>query len=70
MDSSALLLEQAGKTKAINPAAHVWVYRNLVKALSWYAILTPAVCKALSWHAIARCSRQHHASCALLFALR
>ena len=23
--------------KAVNPKTHVWIYRNLVKALSWYS---------------------------------
>ena len=36
MDDAARLAEQAAKVKQINPQTHVWVYRNLVKALSWY----------------------------------
>ena len=36
MDNARVLIEQAAKVKAINPSTHVWVYRNLVKALSWY----------------------------------
>jgi hypothetical protein len=39
MDCSAKLVEQAAKVKAepaSSPTNHVWVYRNLVKALSWY----------------------------------
>ena len=35
-NNAEILIEQAARVKAINPAAHVWVYRNLVKALSWY----------------------------------
>jgi len=36
MDDAEVLIKQVAKVKAINPKAHVWVYRNLVKALSWY----------------------------------
>ena len=36
MDDDARLATQAAAIKAINPATHVWIYRNLVKALSWY----------------------------------
>ena len=25
------------QVKAVNPKTHVWIYRNLVKALSWYS---------------------------------
>ena len=37
MDSEAELQEQAHKTKHANPKAHVFVYRNVVKALPWFA---------------------------------
>lgn len=37
MDDGARLSQQVQKVKTINPKTHVWVYRNLVKALSWYA---------------------------------
>ena len=36
MDDNGLLLEQAAMVKARSPSTHVWIYRNLVKALSWY----------------------------------
>lgn len=36
MDCGSRLVTQTGMVKAINPATKVWVYRNLVKALSWY----------------------------------
>lgn len=36
MDSEALLQQQAHMTKALNPAAKVFVYRNVVKALPWF----------------------------------
>ena len=31
-----MLVEQAARNKAKNPAARVFVYRNIVKALPWY----------------------------------
>ena len=37
MDDGARLITQAAMVKAANPKTHVWIYRNLVKALSWYA---------------------------------
>lgn len=37
MDDNGLLLKQAATVKARSPSTHVWIYRNLVKALSWYA---------------------------------
>lgn len=37
MDDGSRLITQAAMVKAINPKTHVWIYRNLVKALSWYA---------------------------------
>ena len=36
MDDGARLITQAAMVKAVNPNTHVWIYRNLVKALSWY----------------------------------
>ena len=36
MDDGERLIQQAAKVKEVNPKTHVWVYRNLVKALSWY----------------------------------
>ena len=36
MDDGKRLITQAAQVKAINPKTHIWVYRNLVKALSWY----------------------------------
>ena len=36
MDTGAVLIEQAAQVKAANPRTHVWVYRQLVKALPWY----------------------------------
>ena len=36
MDDNARLLEQVRSIKARNPRTHTWIYRNLVKALSWY----------------------------------
>jgi hypothetical protein len=37
MDDGARLITQAAMVKAVNPDTHVWIYRNLVKALSWYS---------------------------------
>ena len=37
MDAGAMALEQAARNKAANPRAKVFVYRNLVKALPWFA---------------------------------
>lgn len=37
MDSEAALLRQAAATKKANPAAHVFVYRNSVHAMPWFA---------------------------------
>jgi hypothetical protein len=37
MDDGARLITQAAMVKAVNPNTHVWIYRNLVKALSWYS---------------------------------
>ena len=37
MDCEELLLEQATRTKKLNPDTHVFVYRNLVKALPWFS---------------------------------
>ena len=36
MDCDAMLAEQAARNRAKNPAARVFVYRNIVKALPWY----------------------------------
>eukprot|EP01048_Picozoa_sp_COSAG05_P008710 COSAG05_NODE_678_length_7984_cov_3.957134_3_plen_811_part_00 len=36
MDCSQLLIEQARRIKAVDNTTHVFVYRNLVKALPWY----------------------------------
>jgi hypothetical protein len=36
MDTNAVLIGQAAQVKAVNPRTHVWVYRQLVKALPWY----------------------------------
>ena len=36
MDNSAVLLAQAAQVKAVSPQTHVWVYRQLVKALPWF----------------------------------
>ena len=36
MDDDSRLATQAAMIKAINPDTHVFIYRNLVKALSWY----------------------------------
>lgn len=35
MDSEADLVVQARALKVVNPSAHIFVYRNLVKALPW-----------------------------------
>ena len=35
MDAELRMVEQAAITKGRNADAHVWVYRNLVKALPW-----------------------------------
>eukprot|EP00040_Diaphanoeca_grandis_P013021 m.65878 g.65878 ORF g.65878 m.65878 type:complete len:539 (+) comp23614_c0_seq1:190-1806(+) len=37
MDDGKRLITQAAKVKAVNENTHVWIYRNLVKALSWYS---------------------------------
>lgn len=37
MDCEERLQTQARMTKAYNPASHVFVYRNLIKALPWFA---------------------------------
>ena len=37
MDAGAMALQQAARNKAANPRAKVFVYRNLVKALPWFA---------------------------------
>ena len=37
MDAGAMALEQAARNKAANPRAKIFVYRNLVKALPWFA---------------------------------
>jgi hypothetical protein len=37
MDDGTRLITQIQNVKAINPKTHTWVYRNLVKALSWYS---------------------------------
>ena len=40
MDCGAKLIQQASMVKSeptSGPQNHVWIYRNLVKALSWYA---------------------------------
>eukprot|EP00037_Helgoeca_nana_P015614 m.146304 g.146304 ORF g.146304 m.146304 type:complete len:209 (-) comp23099_c1_seq3:34-660(-) len=42
MNNGVVLNEQVAKVKAVNPTTHVWVYRNLVKALSWYTEVTAA----------------------------
>ena len=47
MDAGEKLVEEIAKVKAINNQTHTWVYRNLVKALSWYAI-PYAVCVYIS----------------------
>ena len=36
MDCDGMLVQQAGRNKAQNPSAKVFVYRNIVKALPWY----------------------------------
>ena len=36
MDCQERLVQQAEATKKANPAAKVWVYRNLIKALPWF----------------------------------
>jgi hypothetical protein len=36
MDCEERLITQAHAVKAIQPATHVFVYRNLVKALPWF----------------------------------
>ena len=36
MDCDGMLVRQAGRNKAQNPSAKVFVYRNIVKALPWY----------------------------------
>lgn len=36
MDCEERLLKQAEMTKSLNPASHVFTYRNAVKALPWY----------------------------------
>jgi hypothetical protein len=36
MNNDEVLIEQVAKVKAVNPTTKVWVYRNLVKALSWF----------------------------------
>ena len=37
MDCQERLVTQAKQTKKENPQAKVWVYRNIVKALPWFA---------------------------------
>ena len=37
MDSGKMLLEQARRVKALNTSTRVFVYRNIVKALPWFA---------------------------------
>ena len=37
MDCEERLVKQAAMTKAANPAVRVFAYRNLVKALPWFA---------------------------------
>jgi len=37
MNCEELLTTQAQMTKKINPETHVWVYRNIVKALPWFS---------------------------------
>ena len=37
MDCEERLVAQADLVRSANPDARVWVYRNLVKALPWYA---------------------------------
>ena len=36
MDAEVRMVTQAAATKGKNPDGHVWVYRNLVKALPWF----------------------------------
>ena len=36
MNAAERMVTQAAMTKAKNPEGHVWVYRNLVKALPWF----------------------------------
>eukprot|EP01048_Picozoa_sp_COSAG05_P012010 COSAG05_NODE_1174_length_5617_cov_33.367162_2_plen_384_part_00 len=36
MDAEVRMVTQAAATKQANPDGHVWVYRNLVKALPWF----------------------------------
>jgi len=36
MDCEERLVQQAVMTKTANPASHVFVYRNVVKALPWF----------------------------------
>lgn len=37
MNAEELLVEQANILKAANPSQHVWIYRNIVKALPWFS---------------------------------
>jgi hypothetical protein len=37
MDCEEKLVEQAATSRAANPNAHVWVYRNSLKALPWFS---------------------------------
>lgn len=36
MNCQEMLVDQVKKIKDVSPKTHVWVYRNLVKALPWY----------------------------------
>lgn len=50
MDCEERLLEQAQMTKKVNPDAHVFVYRNVVKALPWFTKVGENICKAILFY--------------------
>jgi hypothetical protein len=47
MDDEQRLVSQAAMTKALNPASHVFVYRNLVRhAVAFYSVsVVSAACR-------------------------
>ena len=72
MDDNGLLLEQAARIKTRSPSTHVWIYRNLVKALSWYRdvgekladpqyVVTRACCERGRFHPLSLARARTHA---------
>ena len=49
MRCEATLVEQAARTKALNPRSKVFVYRNIVKALPWYAEIRALLADQRFW---------------------